>query len=29
MVFLRVDPQLKRLRARPEFERLVKQLFPE
>ena len=28
MVFLRVDPQLKRLRARPEFERLVKQVFP-
>jgi tetratricopeptide (TPR) repeat protein len=28
MVFLRVDPQLKRLRSLPAFERLVKQAFP-
>jgi tetratricopeptide (TPR) repeat protein len=27
MVFLKVDPQLARLRARPEFDRLVRQVF--
>ena len=27
MVFLRVDPQLKRLRSRPDFQRLVRQVF--
>jgi TolB-like protein/Tfp pilus assembly protein PilF len=29
MVFLRVDPQLKKLRSRPDFQRLVRQVFPE
>lgn len=29
MVFLRVDPQLKNLRPRPDFQRLVRQVFPE
>ena len=28
MVFLNVDPQLARLRGRPEFQKLVKQVFP-
>ena len=28
MVFLRVDPQLKNLRARADFQRLVSQVFP-
>jgi hypothetical protein len=27
MVFLRVDPQLRNLRSRPDFERLVRQVF--
>ena len=27
MMFLKVDPQLARLRARPEFQRLVRQVF--
>jgi hypothetical protein len=28
MVFLRVDPQLRNLRSRPDFQRLVRQVFP-
>ena len=28
MVFLKVDPQLERLRSRPDFQRLVRQVFP-
>jgi hypothetical protein len=28
MVFLRVDPQLANLRSRPDFARLVRQVFP-
>lgn len=29
MVFLRVDPQLKRLRSNPGYQRLVRQVFPD
>ena len=29
MVFLRVDPQLTRLRSRPDFQRLVRQVFSD